>query len=247
MKRDLLLSLVLLVSFGSWGVGCGSREATVLKEQHETCLKEKTAIEAQLAVINRTLTEKDRQLGELNGRVADLEQNKAGLEAEIATLADNLSLYRSDARSSKTRIIEGGMSDLEAEYAKLVDISIVDCRYLRKHTVNRQPGIQFKVNNRGARTVNKLTVTVSFIGKDKKMVAEDTLVLVDSEPVQTVNPEGGEPPQPINLLPTALKPNFTVRVPVDESQYLPAKQVSSDWDEGKIEVSISALGLVSLR
>ncbi|MBN2382046.1 hypothetical protein JXQ70_04100 [bacterium] len=223
------LGLVCISLFSA----CGSRTGQISQEQHDALLGQKQQLETSLAGLQKTLGTKDDQIREMQERIATLEAHETALQTEMGELRESLSLYRNESQSSQTNVVPGKLGTVEAEYARLIDIALLNCRYLRKHMANRSPGLQFKIENKGARNVERLGLTLYFLDKTKNIIAEESITVISPEiPATTETPAQGT---------GSLKPKFVMRVPRDESQHIEAAKVPSSWDEGQLDFKICEL------
>jgi hypothetical protein len=117
---------------------------------------------------------------------------------EVAYIRDNLRLY-----------------DLQAKYYE----SMLD---------GKIPGVDFKIKNKGGRTLNRVTVRVVFQDAEGKPIAEEEYnpVLVIAGGYSTDNDK-------------PLRPNYIWQNEPDK--FYAAKSVPSEWQEGKVTANISEI------
>ena len=87
------------------------------------------------------------------------------------------------------------------------------------------PGVEFKLKNKGDRTLRKVEVTVYFKDHSGAIIAEE-----DYNPVLVTKYSFGGDNKP-------LKPNYIWQL--ERGKFLQAKSVPSEWAKGKAEARIT--------
>lgn len=148
--------------------------------------------------------------GDDSGSLTDLSANAAGegLDASASgTSASNAATAQAQAYiRDNTRIY-----DVNAEYFD----SILD---------GRVPGVTFKIQNRGDRSLDRVEVTVVFLDEQNRPIAEE---VYNPVLVSEFNFENNSP----------LRPNYIWQH--DSDRFYTAKSVPSEWRTGSVRATIS--------
>lgn len=111
------------------------------------------------------------------------------------------------------------------DYIKNLEIYDFKAHYYKSFLDERVPGVEFKIKNNGAETLDKVKVTVYFKNAQGNTIAEE-----DYLPVLVSNWSSDNKP---------LKPNYIWQM--ERGKFYAAKSVPSEWKEGAAEIRITDL------
>jgi hypothetical protein len=116
------------------------------------------------------------------------------------------------------------------EYLSSVDLYGMKAKYYTSILKKRVPGVEFKLRNRGKKTLKQVEVTVYFKDGQGNVIAEDSYlpVLVSSYSFGSNAP---------------LKPGYIWQM--EKGKFYQAKKVPSEWKEGSVHAKVSAVEFAS--
>jgi hypothetical protein len=126
---------------------------------------------------------------------------------------------------AKDAFKEEGVSEEKKAYLDKIDLYDFTAKYRDSYLDGRVPGVNFKVKNKGDRTLSKVEVTVYFKSSDGTVIAEETYYPVL---VTKISLDGDNKP---------LKPNYIWQQ--EQDHFYAAKNVPSEWKEGAASAKIT--------
>jgi len=110
------------------------------------------------------------------------------------------------------------------EYIKNILLYDLKAKYYSTYLQKRVPGVEFKLKNKGSKTLNKVEVTVFFKDKTGAVIAEETYhpVIVTEFSLMDNKP---------------LKPNYIWKL--EQGRFMQAKSVPSEWKQGSVAAKIT--------
>ena len=119
------------------------------------------------------------------------------------------------------------LSSEKQAYLEKIDLYDFTAKYQDAVLDGRVPGVNFKIKNKGDRTLSKVEVTVYFKSPDGTVIAEESYypVLVTEESFSGDN--------------KPLKPNYIWQQ--ERGHFYTAKNVPSEWKEGAASAKITAI------
>ena len=116
-------------------------------------------------------------------------------------------------------------SEAEAAYIRdNVEVYDLSARYMDSMLDGRVPGVDFKIKNKGQRSLDEVQVTVIFYDKDGNAIAEDEFYPV------LVSGFDNDPP---------LRPGYIWQQ--ERGRFYSAKSVPTEWEAGKATAKVTAI------
>lgn len=109
--------------------------------------------------------------------------------------------------------------------ANSIDLYEVQSRYYKTDFEGTLPGVEFKLRNRGNRTLDEVEVTTYFLDSQGRTIAESKYY-----PVLVSGYSFGKEHEP-------LKPNYIWQI--ERGKFYTAKNVPSEWKEGEVKAVIT--------
>lgn len=151
------------------------------------------------------------------------------LKSEEATLNTELALYEKNAPNTQSAGPQlGSFSQYYTDhFIKIFDLQSQIYNSLGDGNI---PGCTFKIKNLGNKTITDLEVTAYYVGKNGKVIGQESYLIIGSSNDIT-NPDY-----------VTLKPDYTYMQ--DSQSFWSAKSVNaSDWDVGNVKIKITTLQL----
>jgi len=158
----------------------------------------------------------------LDWRTQITEQEKA--DKEYTKILEKLDAF--DINVEEKEDIKKTKSFREKEsYLKKIKIYDIESGYYETYSEKKVAGVNFKIKNKGERTLKELEVTVYFKDSNGTIIFEE-----DFHPVFVSKYSFGRNDKP-------LKPNYIWQM--EERKFFQAKSVPTEWLEGSISVRIT--------
>ena len=138
--------------------------------------------------------------------------------------------FDSEPPPEEKELPSGQASREKEEYVRLVDLYSFQAKYYTTFLDERVPGVEFKLRNRGERTLKLVEVTVYFKDARGQVISEENYhpVLVSSFSLDSSS--------------KPLKPGYVWQMESDK--FYPAKNVPTEWQEGNALAKITDLEFV---
>ncbi|WP_415713228.1 hypothetical protein [Maridesulfovibrio sp.] len=143
---------------------------------------------------------------------------------EVLVLDSDLVKAQEAIDAIKQQMIEAGEKQ---KYLDLVELYGVKSKYYKTYSDDRVPGVEFKLKNKGDRTLKTVQVTVFFKNEDGTVIAEEKY-----HPVLVSKYSVGRKNKP-------LKPNYIWQM--ERDKFYVAKSVPTEWKEGAISAEITEI------
>ncbi len=146
-----------------------------------------------------------------------LEQNLAYVSGQIGGMLGN------SIKASK--IAPAKMGDREEDYLKFLELFDVHAGYRPSFSEERVPGIDFKIRNKGDKTIDEVTVTIYFKDATGKRIAEEQF-----RPISALSFEPNHGP---------LKPGYVWEM--EPGQFYRPKLAPRGWQDANADAEISSI------
>ena len=165
--RKLIFLLVLVFCFFSYG--CLVSQAEFDKTRNEA------------TDLRKKIEEKDLEINKVKNEVSVLINKISEQESEISELAktlkitnEKLALYKSEfIGASGTPSLSENLS-VEDEYiANFIDVYDINAKYFNAILDGKIPGIEFKIKNKGVKTVTDIKIVFYFKDSKDNIIFED--------------------------------------------------------------------------
>jgi len=174
-------------------------------------------------------SEKNERIKVLISEATKLRDSKKYSEAieklkEVLGLDSGLVKAQEAIDAIKQQMVE---ADERQKYLELVELYGVKSQYYKTYSDDRVPGVEFKLKNKGDRTLKTVQVTVFFKNEDGTVIAEEKY-----HPVLVSKYSIGRKNKP-------LKPNYIWQM--ERDKFYVAKSVPTEWKEGAISAKITEI------
>ena len=109
------------------------------------------------------------------------------------------------------------------DYIKNVHIYNIKAKYYSTYSDDKVPGVEFKLKNKGGKTLSDVTVTFYFKDKNGNVIAEDSFYPINVNSIYSQT--------------EALKPNYIWRQ--ERGKFYTSKKVPEEWKTGSVEAKVT--------
>jgi hypothetical protein len=243
MKKNIIFIFVVLIIGNLFGQDYKTIKEGMPKDQVTELLGNPTKVvtsedqktECYIWIANKNAWYVLIQDNKTIGTAVSLEEMIMGI-LDMFSSVSNMNLFDNNQPESITQ--QEGLENVTSEEAKetaaknLIQITTLDSRIIKTWGDKREAGCRFKIKNNSSETIYNLELTIYYYDKNGKVFFENTInPISNSSYSSTID---------------ALKPNYSLMYPADQSNYITASGVDIDeWDEGKITVEIKKISIQS--
>lgn len=172
--------------------------------------------------------EREEQINALLKEASSLKTNEKLVDSlakyDAVLTIDNNNKDALEARHEVSRLLDEAKT--KNEYIQNIELYDVKSRYYETYLDGRKPGVEFKLKNKGDRSLDRVQVTVYFKDPSGAVIAEEdyTPVLVTEYSFGSNKP---------------LKPNYIWQM--ESGKFYKAESVPTEWKEGAVSAKITRI------
>ena len=166
---------------------------------------------AELVDLRRVIQEKDSEISRL--------------QQVLKASNEKLALFKRDTPEASGTLNPPENLSVEEEYiANFIDVYDINAKYFKAILDGRIPGIEFKIKNRGIKTITYLKIVFYFKDSKDNVIFEDYYFPLS----------GGFSEEK-----TVLKPNYIWKM--ESGKFYSAKKCPEEWKEGNVSYKIEKI------